>query len=120
MLGYNAIYQTFAKTSCIEPARCMQEVQSVEIDQSGTYKYVLVRVQSRQSRHCSKLLVRGRQTAGYHRDIVQAEQRLLANEQVEVSLLRAQCKVMHAIVSLLTMLMQPATALPYLSLQVWV
>lgn len=62
-----------------------QEMESVEIDQGGTYKYVLLRLQSLQSKEHSQLLVRGSRKAGYHRDIVHSEQHLLANDDCKVS-----------------------------------
>lgn len=62
-----------------------QEVESVKIDQGGTYKYVLLRLQSLQSNEHSQLLVRGSRKAGYHRDIVHSEQQLLANDDYKVS-----------------------------------
>ena len=71
----------------------MQEVESVDIDQSGTYKYVLLRLQSRECKDRSKLLVRGRRSAGYHRDIVQAEQQVHASDEFEVSSLLARFQV---------------------------
>ena len=62
-----------------------QEVESVNIDQGGTYKYVLLRLQSSQSKEHSQLLVRGSRNAGYHRDIVHSEQQLLENDDRKVS-----------------------------------
>ncbi len=63
----------------------VQVVNCVEIDQDGTYKYVLLRLESLQSKEQSQLLVRGSQRAGYHRDIVRLEQELLANDDCKVS-----------------------------------
>lgn len=65
----------------------------MDIDQSGTYKYVLLRLQSRESKDRSKLLVRGGHIAGYHRDIVQSEQQLHASNEVEVSSLLASFQI---------------------------
>lgn len=72
-------------SAILRAACCLQEVENVEIDQGGTYKYVLLRLQSRQNQECSKLLVRGSQTAGYHRDIMQSEQQNHSIEEIKVS-----------------------------------
>ncbi len=89
-LGFIAAYHPwYEAATLIKRACCMQEVDSVDIDQSGIYKYVLLRLQNRQSKDQSRLLVRGRQSAGYHRDIVQSEQQLHTREDTEVSLVPA-------------------------------
>ncbi|CAL8464400.1 g3935 [Coccomyxa elongata] len=51
-----------------------QDVREVDIDEHGTYKYVLLRLESKDSSE-SRLLVRGNCRAGYHKDVLE-----LANE----------------------------------------
>lgn len=52
----------------------LQDVREVDIDEHGTYKYVLLRLESKDSSE-SRLLVRGNCRAGYHKDVLE-----LANE----------------------------------------
>lgn len=57
----------------------------MSIDEGGTYKYVLLRMQSPESSDCSRLLVRGSQQAGYHRDVVHsAEEEVHGGEKAQV------------------------------------
>ena len=61
-------------------------METVEIDRSGTFKYVLLRLQSLKSTGSSRLLVRGSQQAGYHRDVVQMAQQACAVGEGQVSM----------------------------------
>ena len=57
-----------------------------KIDENGTYKYVLLRLQSMESSGSSRLLVRGSQQAGYHRDVVHMAQEACAGGEGQVSM----------------------------------
>ena len=70
-------------------------METVEIDRSGTYKYVLLRLQSTDSTGSSKLLVRGSQQAGYHRDVVQMAQQACAGGEGQVSILLLAADPLH-------------------------
>lgn len=65
----------------------MQDVQEVEIDEDGTFKYVLLRLESTAAgeRH-SRLLVRGSRRAAYHRDILEQAKESDADADSQVDL----------------------------------
>jgi hypothetical protein len=53
----------------------MQEVAEVEVDEGGTFKYMLLRLQCADfpaNPARSRLLLRGRRGAGYHRELLAA------------------------------------------------
>ena len=70
-------------------------METVEIDRNGTYKYVLLRLQSTESTASSRLLVRGTQQAGYHRDVVQMAQQACAGGEGQVSTLLLAADSLH-------------------------
>ncbi len=61
----------------------LQDVKEVDVDESGTYKYVLLRLQSK-SNSMSRLLVRGNKQAGYHQDILELAQEVDADDDSQV------------------------------------
>ena len=81
----NELRGSRCKANCYHAA--VQEVETVKIDRSGTYKYVLLRLQSMESAGSSRLLVRGSQQAGYHRDVVQMAQQACAGGEGQVDIL---------------------------------
>lgn len=55
----------------------------MEIDEDGTYKYVLLRLESNSSSR-SRLLVRGKCRAAYHKDVLELAEALDADEDSQV------------------------------------
>jgi hypothetical protein len=54
------------------PCICRQDVQEVDIDEDGTFKYMLLRLVSKgAAQPKSRLLVRGSCRAAYHRDVLE-------------------------------------------------
>lgn len=56
------------------------------MDEDGTFKYVLLRLQLRADPSRSRLLVRGNARAGYHRDVLALSQELDADADCQVCL----------------------------------
>ena len=83
---------------CRAPSlHAMQDVAEVEIDGDGTFKYVLLRLQSRGDASLSRLLVRGNARAGYHRDVLERSQELDADADCQVCLASLE---LHGILSI--------------------
>lgn len=61
----------------------LQDVREVDIDEHGTYKYVLLRLESKNSGE-SRLLVRGNCRAGYHKDVLELADELDADKDSQV------------------------------------
>ncbi len=60
-----------------------QDVREVDIDEHGTYKYVLLRLESKNSSE-SRLLVRGNCRAGYHKDVLELAEEVDADSESQV------------------------------------
>ncbi|KAK9904943.1 hypothetical protein WJX75_006102 [Coccomyxa subellipsoidea] len=60
-----------------------QDVREVDIDERGTYKYVLLRLTSKSSSQ-SRLLVRGNGRAGYHKNVLDLAQEIDADDDSQV------------------------------------
>ncbi len=76
--------------SGVKPSQILKEWQPVDIDPSGTFKYVLIELYATDpeepEKEHSKLLVRGKVSAEYHADIYDEEE-----EQVRAKSLDCQC-----------------------------
>ena len=62
----------------------MQDVAEVDVDEDGTFKYVLLRLQSKGDPSLSRLLVRGNACAGYHRDVLELSRELDGDADCQV------------------------------------